>query len=551
MNNLEFIIFYFSIFLSGRGVVVFLLFLFNKKNKNPENICLLETNISVFYSIICLLLFGNLIFLFHFVASVVQIRAIIFTIFLISILLNFLKKLNNLFSFYSLFNNFLIPLILGFSIYGNRLHADAGYYHLPHQYWLRNEKIIFGLGNLDIYLSTSSMYEYLSSILWINNNFNFLHYLNLTFFVSLFSFLTFHLVKKDKDYLFFTSFSLLIFSLLDNFGFYGGSNAFVKVQTIGKPDVAVGVLIYIISVTLIQLILNKDFSFKNLTFSLYLITFTFQIRIFGVMLFLIWSYYLFNYLNSKNIQMSKFLYGIFPSIFVLITWSIKNFINSGCFIFPIVQTCGKSLLWFNLVKFEQWSNSWKDWPYSYRFNKNFLNWIVEWFNSGTNYQEVPNYFFSMMLIYLINKYFFKQINENKKEYTLIKLYFFCSLLFFLVYGFHIRYMYGLILLSITLLSLKNKDIKQKFIILNNKKLFYILIFISVSIVPRGYSYKYFIENSTDYYKIEVLETFELFPNTGWGSNSSIKKCYTIPNCTGTKNELKLKNFYFNYLIFDK
>jgi len=156
-----------------------------------------------------------------------------------------------------------------------------------------------------------------------------------------------------------------------------------------------------------------------------------------------------------------------------------------------------------------------------------------------------------MLIYLINKYFFKQINENKKEYTLIKLYFFCSLLFFLVYGFHIRYMYGLILLSITLLSLKNKDIKQRFIILNNKKLFYILIFISVSIVPRGYSYKYFIENSTDYYKIEVLESFDLFPNTGWGSNSSINKCYTIPNCTRTKNELKLKNFYFNYLIFDK
>ena len=170
------------------------------------------------------------------------------------------------------------------------------------------------------------MYEYLSSILWLNSSFNLLHYLNLIFFVLLFSFITFHLTIKNFNFLFFSSFAILIYSLLDNIGLYGGSNGFIKIQTLGKPDVAVGVLIYIVSVTLIQLLLDKNFNYIDLIFSLTLIIFTFQIRIFGAVLFLIWIIYFFIFLKSKNYSIGTIIFRLLPNIFILLLWSVKNII---------------------------------------------------------------------------------------------------------------------------------------------------------------------------------------------------------------------------------
>ncbi|MAR84656.1 MAG: hypothetical protein CL869_00465 [Cytophagia bacterium] len=550
MNNLEFLIFYLLIFLSGRGLLILYVLLSKKNIMKLEKVKLLNTEISIFYTTISLLFFGNLILLVNFISSINQAKNFIFILFAMTVILNVKHRfyINDKFRF--TFSNLIIPLVLSFSIYGNWLHADAGYYHLPHQLWIRNEKIIFGLGKLDIFFSTSSMYEYLSSILWINNSFNLLHYLNLVFFVLLFSFITFHLTSKNLNFLFFSSFAILIYSLLDNIGLYGGSNGFIKIQTLGKPDVAVGVLIYIISVTLIQHLLDKNFNYSDLIFSLTLITFTFQIRIFGAILFLIWIIYFFIFLKSANYSIGSIIFGFLPNIFIFLLWSAKNLINSACFIFPIKQTCINSLQWSNLSELEDWSTTWKDWSYSYRFNENFFDWALAWFNTGTNYQEAPNYLISFVFIYLINKFLFRQDKYKTDSKLIIKFYFGIGLIFFLMFGFHIRYMFGFVLLSIAMQTLNNKDFNPKTRRFYNFKITYLMIFISIFMIPRGYSYKYFIENPFNYYSVEVVEEVYLVKNKGWGSYSNTGKCFNEPECTRNENHLKLNDFYYKYLIFE-
>ena len=177
--------------------------------------------------------------------------------------------------------------------------------------------------------------------------------------------------------------------------------------------------------------------------------------------------------------------------------------------------------------------------------------MIDWFNAGTNYQEIPNYFLSIILIYFINKYFFIQDKSKKTDSKLfIKFYFGIGLIFFLMFGFHIRYMFGFVLLSIAIQTLNNIDFNSKTRRFYNLKIIYLLIFISVFLTPRGYSYQYFIENPFDYYSVGVTEEFYLVKNKGWGSYSNTGKCFDAPECTRNDNQLNLNDFSFKYLIFE-
>ena len=133
MNNLEFLIFYLLIFLSGRGLLIFFVLLSKKNIINLDKVKLLNTELNIFYTIISLIFFGNLIFIVNFVSSINQAKNFIFALFAFTVILNAKRKFYVNDNFRFIFMNLIIPLILSFSIYGSRLHFDAGIYHLPHQ----------------------------------------------------------------------------------------------------------------------------------------------------------------------------------------------------------------------------------------------------------------------------------------------------------------------------------------------------------------------------------------------------------------------------------
>ena len=68
---------------------------------------------------------------------------------------------------------FLISPLLNFMPEG----YDAALYHFPHQTWIREEKIIFGLSNIHDRFGLISIYNYFGANLWVNNTFGALPYL--------------------------------------------------------------------------------------------------------------------------------------------------------------------------------------------------------------------------------------------------------------------------------------------------------------------------------------------------------------------------------------
>ena len=96
---------------------------------------------------------------------------------------NFLKidKFSFNINFQKFINYFLIPGVLIVSTFNTGWHYDAGFYHLNHQHWLQQSNLIEGMVNIHWAFGMSSIYEYLSAILWFGNNFFLLHFLNLLF----------------------------------------------------------------------------------------------------------------------------------------------------------------------------------------------------------------------------------------------------------------------------------------------------------------------------------------------------------------------------------
>ena len=88
----------------------------------------------------------------------------------------------------------------------------------------------------------SSIYEYLSAILWNGNNFQFLTYLNIFFIHFFYQIITENIIKNKESLYKNSSILILIFSILDNFGLDGGRNGFIYFQGLPKQDMSVAII---------------------------------------------------------------------------------------------------------------------------------------------------------------------------------------------------------------------------------------------------------------------------------------------------------------------
>ena len=154
-------------------------------------------------------------------------------------------------------------------------------------------------------------------------------------------------------------------------------------------------------------------------------------------------------------------------------WFIKNFIISGCFIFPITATCFENISWTNILQVSQeriageaWSKGWPD-QKIYNSYEEFLsnfNWISIWFKK--HFYVILEKFGPILISFFIFTFIFfikgqkPNINKliTKREVQFIILFsvlnFLLWFLFFPIY----RYGYSFILilfLFLYILSFKN------------------------------------------------------------------------------------------------
>ena len=169
-------------------------------------------------------------------------------------------------------------------------HYDSAYYHLNNQNWLRETNIVIGFVNIFWPFGMSSIYEYISSVLWVKGTLINLHFFSLIFIHFLYAFLFFNIFSSKNFFIKNGSFLLLIYSILDNFGFSGGRNGFIYIQEVGKQDIAVAILLTVCATTaLYQFKKNEIKSLDLISLSL-ISLFIFQIKVSGV--FIIYLYVL-------------------------------------------------------------------------------------------------------------------------------------------------------------------------------------------------------------------------------------------------------------------
>lgn len=541
MNYVYFFGFYFFLFFIGRSIVIIL---DSRKGFPRVDEKIFGVNIYIFYPVFSLFALGNLAVLTNFFMPVNSIYPYFWILSSFLLILNFKKKLK-IKRLDFLITNFVVPSILSISSYKVWLHYDAGLYHLNNQLWISSHKIIFGLGNVNMWFSWSSIYEYISSLFWFNDNFIFLHFLNIIFFTLFFNFVYFQVTQNKNKFLKYSSLNLILFSILDNFGINGGGNGFLFFQTIGKPDLAFAVIFYISFILLIDSVAKNNFSFRELILLFYSSLFAIQLKAFGLYLIPLLIFYVYKLGTFKNIlKKTKLL------TFLSLSWVTKNIIISGCIQFPFDLTCFDSLSWYSRGRANIASAGIAAEHVALTFDQQINDWFTQWIEHSKNFQIYTNFAISFLFLFLFNLLFFKKKkSETINSQNFIYIYGFLLFFSWLTTAPNARFGMIVCLVAISLLRF-TFDEKSFFKTLINKKIIiYSLFSISILLTPRFYAYQEFFNNPLDLSDVKApIPTYQP-ASGGWGVYpKDDNRCWVRIDCMDQNKKIYPENIS-NYILF--
>jgi hypothetical protein len=550
-----------TISLYGAGKVALNLLKSNIKNIYEE----------IFYTIILGVLFSGILSIL--LNILIPINYYVANLYVTSTLLIGIYFLNR-----KILKIFFFFIILGFLLtYKSTNVVDFPLYHSPYVGIINSEKIIFGLTNIHFRFGYSSIIQNSLAIynIAIFNNNNFQTLVPLIFLSLIFYFFEFLKDKKNyekKFYLYILNF-IFFFIIILNYYRY---NSF-------GLDMPSHILTFFIWSKVFDLIIYKEYfkvenCRKNFELIIIVFLFTFMNKIQFLLNLLIISFYFF-----KNISILKKIFIRLTVLTTIITlpFFFKNFVNSGCLIYPINITCDKHISWGTKNKTyssnpvdvydagEAWS---KDWPnkknntlnYS-EYSKNF-KWLNTWIDNHLLVIIKKNSLQLILITFLILylKYYktnqskipinIPKLNSDKKKQILYM--FFVSLILLIIwFNKFPLYRYGVSFISVCLALISiiilfySKLEKKKFIFFLRMTILFFLIFINLNLLK---IYKNF--NNTDWpnlYSPKNDQSYYLyFDNNNVKIEISNDVCFYKRNiCTNYKLPDKLKVFKKNQYIF--
>ena len=485
----KYLIFYGYIYLIGKFLFSLIL-KFTNENKIPREV--LYTKVEYIYPLLGIIFLGNLLIIYNFFLPLESSLYLLAAVFLLSIisLKNFdfdLKKYMNL---NNLFMYLIIPGILVISTYDTSFNYDAGYYHLLHQNWLRESNLIIGTVNIFWPLGMSSIYEYLSAALWFDKTFVLLHLLNVYFIHFFYLFLKESLFNEKNQSFMNISFIILIFSILDNFGFGGGRNGYIYIQGVTKQDITVGILFWFLSIVILKKIVDKKLQHHEIITLSLVAFFIYEIKVSGVFIFLVYSALVFYIVKRNTIPIKKLFYLHTPVIFIATVWFSKSLLTTGCLIFPVDITCLPIFDWY--VPGSTWSFEYhtKLSSKAYDFSVPFSQWVQETGAFEFRKQVFLNFLISFVILFIF-RFLFYGANSQRMRFKIISFsYVLFNLLYLFFYGPIPRYLIGICLLIVSMIGFYAG--KPKFHLSNILK--YSFIFLSVFLLVRSTSYTSLLSN---------------------------------------------------------
>jgi len=545
MNNIIFLIFYNFLLIGGFGLYNLKVFTKHRSeflSDKSNNIVLYQLN-----PLYILFLVGNLSVILNFFIPIFISRYI--TLFLLIYLFfkgfkTYLQSTENIFIIIA---NVITPLIISVATYGVKFHYDAGAYHLNFQNWIHNSKIQIGLSNLNPYFSYGSLQEYINSnFLYINANL-FIYFTEIIFFVTFLNFLFLNLVSSKNLFLKYSSLFTLIFLFLDNFGFMGGGNGSIQIQMPGKPDTSVGILMYLVTVFILQDLKTNSTSSSKFFNILLLGLFAYQLKSNSVFLVILIGFYIFKFKNKINIfnKSNLFLY------FLFLFFTIKNFLISGCLLYPFYLSCVKSVSWINIQNiYDSIQITVNDFG-TYEVGSNFIEWLKFFISFAYNKQIYSNLLLSVIVLLVLKIIFFEKVGRRNDLLYLHLTYLTISFIIFFLTVPAFRNAYGLIIsisLLFTINEIKPKKYAEKF---DNKILFMIFFLITALLLPRNFMYEEAINKKFMYTDliIEQPEYENYFNNLVKPIENN--KCWINEDCillVSNKKYIYTKELKFNYVV---
>jgi hypothetical protein len=529
-------------------------------------------------NLIVIIFLSYLSFFLNFLFPINQI-IIFITFFIIIISTVYLfdkKKLLKKYLFKSLIITFFTFIFLIYSYPSD----DATSYHLPYSAIINQDKISFGLVNLHKRFGWISISQYLESLFYIE----FINpYLILTpkiffYFIFLFNYFSFLRKKtnfKDFPLSYCLCIQLIIISVIKFSGYHGWDNDMMPIQ--------ISFYIIFLLIQIYEKRNNKEFIVNNknkyiflfIILSIYLFTLKISYSLFALF-FLFFIFFIKKYFKFKEISLFNYILLLIP-----IFWLLKNFLISGCLIYPIENTC-LDLQWsasnslntasnVNHVALElkAWSMGWIDQKEKnltfLEYVKNF-NWLKTWASKHLLY--ILNgilIYISIILIFIItlkftkkNKHLNKKFFENYFLFIKKNILYFCIILiifFFIIiwfinfpllrYGFSYIYVFIFLILNpIIYFNLKAINIKKignilivvslillttKNIIRANKDAKKETNFYPVEIFNNQISKEKLNENIYIYYSNKIVCAYSQAPCTHFASNKKRLKAEYIKN----------------------
>jgi hypothetical protein len=338
---------------------------------------------------------------------------------------------------------------------------DSNLYHIPFQAWLQDEKIIIGMANLNFRFGLSSIYSYISAVLWFDDIFLFVSYLAAIFYLIFFLFII-EFLSTSHTKIAYALILIITFPLWSRYSLY----------THSLIDVPFGIF----SIILITLIFFNHQSWfkkgKDNNYDLYLLSILFfllftikssGILFFPLLILLIWSFYKKQKIKPLYIPTLIFL-------FLFFLWTLRHFLITGCFYYPITFTCA-NVDWLNIDNLNYVNIGITEYAKAplkaVNFTENLFNYysniiiliilIVLLFFAAKKYKKKflnfinlkkINFFIILTLVYFINLYLLNDLKglslllEQKKFHLLqkiiykeigsISIFFFISFCFLLI-----------------------------------------------------------------------------------------------------------------------
>jgi len=540
---IKYIIFFIYFYLVGKSLFKLIPYL----NRDKVDNRILYLNEKILFPLAGFIFFGNILFISNTFLPIDNLIVNLIVILLILPALTEIKNFKNylnfkIFTFKLLFYYLIIPSILVISTFDIGYNYDAGFYHLLHQNWLRNSNLIIGMVNIFWPFGMSSIYEYVSAFLWFDTSFVLLHFMNLFFIHFFYLFLTENLVESKNKYLINSSFFVLIFSLLDNFGYGGGRNGFLYIQGVTKQDVTVGILFFFLS--LIMLLKIKDLNITNqeLVLLSFVLFFMYQIKVSGVLIVYLYVILLVNQILKKRHTIFDIIKLNLPVLTLAFIWVLKSIYTTGCVIYPVNFTCLDIFDWYingSTISFEGIT---KHASLAYDGSIPFLEWVQTSGSFEYRNQVFSNFLISIFILLLIKLVLFKKSDVSNAHKFFALSFIFFSILYFVYFGPIPRYAVGICLFSAGFFGLISSE--KSFRISNNFA--YVLVFVSVLLLVRSTAYSGLLANNEiklfdprTNYEINYEIGFEQL-NEDWVAPLDRDQCWANIKCTASRSIIEFK-----------